>query len=52
MNPLAKRRTAISPDEQRKAQEQVRQQMALAVSIAEKKTQAEVLEALQQITNQ
>ncbi|WP_189523688.1 MULTISPECIES: hypothetical protein [unclassified Mesorhizobium] len=50
MNPLAKRRATLSPAEQRQAQEEARRQIALAVSIAEKKarqeTQQEVLEAL------
>lgn len=52
MNPLSKRRAKPDPAEVRKAQEEARRQIALAVSIAEKRTQAEVLEALQQITNQ
>jgi hypothetical protein len=54
MNPLAKRRAQTVPAEQRKAQEEVRRQIALAVSLAEKKakeeTQREVLEALSAIT--
>lgn len=52
MNLYLKRRAKPDPAEVRKAQEEVRRQIALAVSIAEKKTQAEVLEALQQIANQ
>jgi len=52
MNLYLKRRAKPDPADQRKAQEEVRRQIALAVSIAEKKTQAEVLEALQQIANQ
>lgn len=56
MNPLAKRRAQLSPAEQRKAQEEARRQIALAVSIAERKakqeTQQEVLEALSAITGE
>lgn len=56
MNPLARRRNQPDPAEQRKAQEEVRRQIALAVSIAEKKakeeTQQEVLSALSAITGQ
>lgn len=55
MNSLSRRRTQPDPAEQRKAQEEARRQIALAVSIAEKKarqeTQAEVLEALAAIVN-
>ena len=56
MNPLARRRNQPDPAEQRKTQEEVRRQIALAVSLAEKKTkektQREVLEALSAITGQ
>jgi hypothetical protein len=56
MNPLARRRAKPDPAEQRKAQEEVRRQIALAVSLAEKKakeeTQQEVLEALSAIAGQ
>lgn len=54
MNLYLKRRAKPDPAEQRKAQEEVRRQIALAVSIAENKAeakaQADVLAALQQIT--
>lgn len=50
MNPLSRRRAQTDPADQRKAQEEVRRQIALAVSIAGKKAQAatqrEVFEAL------
>ncbi|MBZ9807683.1 hypothetical protein [Mesorhizobium sp. ESP-6-2] len=46
MNPLDRRRNRPDPADQRKAQEEVRRQIALAVSIAEKRA----LAALQQDT--
>ncbi|WP_164898571.1 hypothetical protein [Mesorhizobium sp. M7A.F.Ca.MR.362.00.0.0] len=54
MNLIQKRRTKTDPAQQRKAQEEVRRQIAVAVSVAEKRTQAEtqaeVLQALATIT--
>lgn len=56
MNPLARRRAKPDLAEMRKAQEEARRQIALAVSLAEKKakeeTQQEVLDALSAITGQ
>ncbi|RWN31767.1 hypothetical protein [Mesorhizobium sp.] len=53
---LDKRRSKLSPSEQRAAQEEVRRQIAVAVSVARRKTeaevQAEVLEALAQIASE
>lgn len=40
MNPLQRRRNQADPAQQRKDQEEVRRQIALAVSIAEKKALA------------
>lgn len=42
---LDKRRSKLSPSEQRAAQEEVRRQIALAVSIAKRKAEAEMTEA-------
>lgn len=56
VNFLDKRRSKLSPSEQRAAQEEVRRQIAVAVSVAKRKTeaevQAEVLEALAQIASE
>ncbi|PAQ09546.1 hypothetical protein [Mesorhizobium temperatum] len=39
---LDKRRSKLSPSEQRAAQEEVRRQIAVAVSVAKRKTEAKV----------
>ncbi|TIP85190.1 MAG: hypothetical protein E5X58_34935 [Mesorhizobium sp.] len=39
---LDKRRSKLSPSEQRAAQEEVRRQIAVAVSVTKRKTKAEV----------
>lgn len=46
MNYLDKRRSKLSPAALKALQEDTRQKIALAVSIAKRQTQAEVLEAL------
>ncbi|MCF6118525.1 hypothetical protein L2449_16735 [Mesorhizobium muleiense] len=52
MNFLDQRRSKLTPATIKAIQEQTRQQMALAVSIAKRKTQAEVLEALAVVISQ
>ncbi|RWO50396.1 MAG: hypothetical protein EOS12_05725 [Mesorhizobium sp.] len=52
MNYLDKRRSKLSPATIKAIQDDTRQQTALAVSIAKRKTQAEVLEALAVVISQ
>ncbi|ESZ07167.1 MULTISPECIES: hypothetical protein [unclassified Mesorhizobium] len=52
MNYLDKRRLKLPPATIKALQEDTRQKLALAVSIAKRKTQAEVLEALAAVISQ